>query len=106
MSNFKRPGDLRTMQDVVLYVNAHLKNRSGANDPDDAGIIVGLACNDNFEKWQTDDDFAKMFDLASDLEWSNTGSPSLDWAEVETHLKRLNQRYLTANETHGNIDKR
>lgn len=94
MNDIEKPGDLRTMHDVVRYVDAYLKRRGELSDEDVAGGIVALASNDNFEEWyRTDSDFAAMHDLASDLEWSNTRWPDLDWADIQTHITRLEQRY-------------
>lgn len=101
MSDFKRPVELQTMQEVALYVGACLDQRGKLDDEHVASNIVGLVSNDNFDDWYgADADFAAMFDLASDLEWSNTRLPALDWAELRTHIEQLKQRYLITDGTH------
>lgn len=73
------PNELQTIQEVVEFLRqelaAHPKAVSGRDQEHIAAGIVGLGVSDKFDEWrQGYPKLQKIFDLASDLEWSNVAS--------------------------------
>lgn len=87
-------GELATIQDVVSYIEAHLRERGKRDDEDIAASIVGLEVNDQIEAWcQEDPDLDAIISMCWDLEWSNSADLAADWRELEAHFIRLKKRY-------------
>lgn len=97
MNNLDRPNDLRTIEEVIQYIELKLNGRGDRTDEQVASSIVGLESNPRLDGWyQNDADLQAIIDDSWDLEWSN-GTPqelAQMWEHIEFHLGRLKHRYL------------
>lgn len=89
----------RTIKEIIQYWRECLNGRGAKSDEQvAAGIVEAGLFNDVFDEYyRKDKDFAAVYDIASDLEWSNgdAGDLAKGWEGVENLLANLEGRYKT-----------
>lgn len=82
------PGELKEIHEVAAFLrqelSLHPENMSFKEQERIAAGIVGLGVSDLFDDWRRDyPSLGKIYDIATDLEWSNVDSAPISWQEIE-----------------------
>jgi len=89
--------DLQSIKDLVAYLQYCIDNEDNQpNHATAASRIVGLAGNDNWEKWYNDvkiPEFQQIYETASDFEAFNVYRPQeSDWLLLKFRIKQLAEK--------------
>jgi len=88
------PGNIYTIQDFIVYCREVLAERPEymreKEQERSASAIVAVGANDLFEEFQGKyPQFAEIYDLASDLEISNTANTTIGWRRIKGLVDEL-----------------
>lgn len=95
------PGDIHTIQDFIAYCREVLAERPEYMREKEqercAAAIVGIGAYNVFEELQVKyPQFTEIYDLASDLEISNTANTTIDWRRIKELVSELEREVVSA----------